>query len=36
MLQWNSKITAVTLLAVLIAVAALLANFTWAVDNFTW
>jgi hypothetical protein len=36
MLQWNSKISAVVLLAVLIALAALLANFTWAVDNFTW
>ena len=36
MLQWNSKISAVVLLAVLIALAGLLANFTWALDNFTW
>jgi hypothetical protein len=36
MLQWNSKISAVVLVAVLVALAVLLANFTWAADNFTW
>jgi hypothetical protein len=36
MLQWNSKISAVVLVALVIALAALLANFTWAADNFTW
>ena len=36
MLQWNSKISVVVLVALLVAAAALLANFTWAVDNFTW
>lgn len=36
MLQWNSKISTVVLVALLVALAALLANFTWAADNFTW
>jgi hypothetical protein len=36
MLQWNSKISAVVLIAILIAMSALLANFTAAVGNFTW
>jgi hypothetical protein len=34
MLQWNSK--AVTLVVLLVAVAALLSNFTWQLANFTW
>jgi hypothetical protein len=37
MLQWNTKLTAVVLLTVLVALAGLLANFTWAaLINFTW
>ena len=36
MLQWNSKTTAVVMVALLVAIAALLGNFTWAIFNFTW
>ena len=35
MLQWNSKITSLVLVAVLVALAVVLGNFTWAA-NFTW
>jgi len=34
MLQWNSKV--VTLVVLLVAVAAFLGNFTWSLTNFTW
>lgn len=34
MLQWNSK--AITLVVLLVAVAAILGNFTWSLTNFTW
>ena len=36
MLQWNSKHTALVFVALLVAIAALLGNFTWDVTNFTW
>jgi hypothetical protein len=36
MLQWNSKITALAMVALLVALAALLGNFTWDATNFTW
>ena len=36
MLQWNPKYTALVLVALLVAIAALLGNFTWDVTNFTW
>lgn len=35
MLQWNTKTTVVVLVALLIALAALVGNFTWEF-NFTW
>ena len=35
MLQWNSKITSLALVALLVALAVVLGNFTWA-TNFTW
>jgi len=35
MLQWNSKITRLALVALLVALAVVLGNFTWAA-NFTW
>jgi hypothetical protein len=35
MLQWNSKITSLALVALLVALAIVLGNFTWAA-NFTW
>jgi hypothetical protein len=34
MLQWNSK--AVMLVALLVAIAAFVSNFTWLFTNFTW
>ena len=36
MLQWNSKYTALVLVALLVVISALLGNFTWDVTNFTW
>ncbi len=36
MLQWNSKVTFVAVVALLIALAGLLGNFTWIGTNFTW
>jgi hypothetical protein len=36
MLQWNSKVTAIVMVALLVALASQLANFTWALTNFTW
>jgi hypothetical protein len=36
MLQWNSKTTAVVMIALLVALAAFLGNFTWHAFNFTW
>jgi hypothetical protein len=36
MLQWKSKHTAVVMIALLVAIAALVGNFTWALFNFTW
>ena len=36
MLQWNSKHTALVLVALLVAIAAFLGNFTWLFTNFTW
>jgi hypothetical protein len=35
MLQWNSKITSVLMVALLVALAIALGNFTW-FANFTW
>jgi hypothetical protein len=36
MLQWNQKYSALILVIVLVALAALLGNFTWVFSNFTW
>ena len=36
MLQWNSKFTSVTLVALLVVIATTLGNFTWELFNFTW
>ena len=36
MLQWNSKFTSLVLVALLVAIAMLLGNFTWDEINFTW
>lgn len=36
MLQWNTKYTALVLVALLVVIAALLGNFTWDATNFTW
>jgi len=36
MLQWNSKFTSLVLVALLVAIAMLLGNFTWDEVNFTW
>ncbi len=35
MLQWNSKLSVVVLVA-LVVLSGLFANFTWAFHNFTW
>jgi hypothetical protein len=35
MLQWNSKCTSLALVVLLVALAVVLGNFTWAA-NFTW
>jgi hypothetical protein len=36
MLQWNSKVTAIMMVALLVALSSGLANFTWSFINFTW
>jgi hypothetical protein len=36
MLQWNSKLSLVVLVALLVAVAAVIGNFSWAFTNFSW
>jgi hypothetical protein len=36
MLQWKSKNSAIVMLALLVAIAAFVGNFTWAAFNFTW
>jgi len=36
MLQWKTKSTAIVMIALLVALAAFLGNFTWALFNFTW
>ena len=36
MLQWNSKVTSLALVALLVALAVVLGNFTWELTNFTW
>jgi hypothetical protein len=36
MLQWNSKVTFVVLVALLVALAALVGNFSWTFTNFSW
>ena len=36
MLQWNSKTTALVMIALLVALAAVVGNFTWGFFNFTW
>ena len=36
MLQWNAKYTAVLMVALLVALASVLGNFTWSFLNFTW
>lgn len=36
MLQWNSKLSLVVLVALLVAVAAIIGNFSWALTNFSW
>ena len=36
MLQWNSKYTALVMVALLVVISALLGNFTWDFTNFTW
>jgi hypothetical protein len=35
MLQWNSKVSAVLVVSLLVAIAAVVGNFTWLI-NFTW
>jgi len=35
MLQWNSKYSAVLVISLLVAIAAVVGNFTW-LHNFTW
>jgi hypothetical protein len=36
MLQWNPKYSAVLVVSLLVAIAAFVGNFTWAILNFTW
>ena len=36
MLQWNTKTALVVMVALLIALSALVGNFTWEFTNFTW
>lgn len=36
MLRWNSKLTFVVLVALLVALAAVVGNFSWALLNFSW
>lgn len=36
MLNWNSKLTFVVLVALLVALAAVVGNFSWALLNFSW
>ena len=36
MLQWNSKYSAVLVISLLVAIAAVVGNFTWLFTNFTW
>ena len=36
MLQWNSKLSPLLVISVLVALAAFLGNFTWSLTNFTW
>lgn len=36
MLQWNSRLSVVVLVALLVAVAAVIGNFSWALTNFSW
>ena len=36
MLQWKTKAATVVLVALLLSASALVANFTWALLNFTW
>ncbi len=36
MLRWNSKLTLVVLVALLVALAAVIGNFSWAFLNFSW
>lgn len=36
MLRWNSKLTFVVLVALLVALAAVVGNFSWAFTNFSW
>jgi hypothetical protein len=36
MLQWNTKVTAILVVAALVALSADIANFTWRALNFTW
>jgi hypothetical protein len=34
--RWNSKLSLVMLVALLVAVAAVVGNFSWALFNFSW
>lgn len=36
MLQWNSKYTAVLVISLLVTIAVLVGNITWAAINITW
>ena len=36
MLQWNTKLTFVVLVALLVALAAFVGNFSWTLLNFSW
>ena len=36
MLQWNTKLTFVVLVALLVALAAVVGNFSWVYTNFSW
>ena len=36
MLQWHQKYTAFVLVIVLVALSAIVSNFTWVFGNLTW
>lgn len=36
MLRWNTKLTFVVLVALLVTLAAFVGNFSWTFTNFSW